>query len=176
MVRLTVREPLLEPSMPHKRPARKNRRDLSMVFRFSPVIIMKIDHFHPHAWPRQGHGNYYGKAISSSWVALTKPSVILAAAGIQSPDYVPRLLCQLRRTGWTGRRPTWNIPADTHQVGWGKGLWIPAAARITMALSRPHMRMKMAYFHSNDGSRSQNGLQIPVAARDMGDSMIIARP
>ena len=25
----------------------------------------------------------------------------------------------------------WNIPADTHQVGWGKGLWIPAAARMT---------------------------------------------
>ena len=57
--------------------------------------------------------------------------VILAAAGIQNPDYVPRLLCQLRRAGWTGRRPTWNIPADTHQVGWGKGLWIPAAARMT---------------------------------------------
>ena len=25
----------------------------------------------------------------------------------------------------------WNIPADTNQVGWGKGLWIPAAARMT---------------------------------------------
>ena len=28
--------------------------------------------------------------------------VIPAAAGIQSPDYVPRQLCQLRRAGWTG--------------------------------------------------------------------------
>ena len=31
-----------------------------------------------------------------------------------------------------------------------KEFWIPAAARITMALSRPHMRMKMAYFHLTD--------------------------
>ncbi len=29
-------------------------------------------------------------------------TVIPAAAGIQSPDYVPRRLCQLRRAGWTG--------------------------------------------------------------------------
>ena len=25
-----------------------------------------------------------------------------------------------------------------------------------MALSRPHMRMKMAYFHSNDGGQSKD--------------------
>ena len=28
--------------------------------------------------------------------------VILVAAGIQSPDYVPRRLWQLRLAGWTG--------------------------------------------------------------------------
>ena len=56
---------------------------------------------------------------------------ILAAAGIKSPDYVPRRFCQLRRAGWTGRHPTWTIPVDPHRVGWETGLWIPAAARMT---------------------------------------------
>ena len=40
MVSLAAREPLLEPSMPHKRPARKNRQSPSMVFRLSPVILV----------------------------------------------------------------------------------------------------------------------------------------
>ena len=45
-----------------------------------------------------------------------------------------------------------------HQPGWmGKGLWIPAAARMT-------------------GSRDPNGLRIPVATRVIGDSRIIERP
>ena len=99
------------------------------------------------------------------------PPVILAAAGIQNPDHAPRRLCQLRRAGCTGRRPPWTIPADPHQVGWEKGLWIPAAARMTDSLvkatredenclfiviadglARPRMRMKLAYFHNNDGA------------------------
>ena len=63
--------------------------------------------------------------------------IILAAAGIQSPDHAPRRLCQLRRAGWTARRPSWTIAADPHQVGWEKGLWIPAAARMTGALDYP---------------------------------------
>ena len=82
---------------------------------------------------------------------LSPTPVILAAAGIQSPDHAPRRSCRLGRAAGTGRRPTWTIPADPRQVGWEKRLWIPAAARITMALSRPHMRMKMAYFHNNCG-------------------------
>ena len=57
--------------------------------------------------------------------------VILAAAGIQSPDHAPRRLCRLGRAAWTGRRPTWTISADPRLVGWEKGLWIPAAARMT---------------------------------------------
>ena len=36
-----------------------------------------------------------------------------------------------RRTEWTGRRPTWSVPADPLQVGWEKGLWIPTAVRMT---------------------------------------------
>ena len=36
-----------------------------------------------------------------------------------------------RRAGWTARRPTWSVPADPLQVGWGKGLWIPTAVRMT---------------------------------------------
>ena len=92
-------------------------------------------------------------------------------AGIQNPDHAPRRLCQLRRAGCTGRRRPWTIPADPHQVGWEKGLWIPAAARMTDSLvkatredenclfiviadglARPRMRMKLAYFHNNDGA------------------------
>ena len=62
---------------------------------------------------------------------LSPTPVILAAAGIQSPDHAPRRLSRLGRAEWTGRRPTWTIPADPRQVGWEKGLWIPAAARMT---------------------------------------------
>ena len=43
----------------------------------------------------------------------------------------------------------------------------------------PVITMKMGHFHSNDGetgSRDPNGIQIPVAARATGDSMIIERP
>ena len=93
--------------------------------------------------------------------------VILAAAGIQILNHTPRPLCQIRHAKWTGRRPTNTIPADPHQVEWEKGLWIPtavrmtgsmdknvlripAAARITEALPRPRMRMKMAHFHCNN--------------------------
>ena len=46
-------------------------------------------------------------------------------------EAAPRRLCQPRRVGWKGRRPTRSIPADPHQVGWEEGLWIPAAARMT---------------------------------------------
>ena len=60
------------------------------------------------------------------WVRVFRFSpVIPAAAGIQNPDYVPSRLCQIRRAGWTGLRPNWNIPADTNQVGWGKGSGFP---------------------------------------------------
>ena len=48
MVSLAVREPLLEPSMPHKRPARKNRQGPSMVFRLSPVILVATGIREPH--------------------------------------------------------------------------------------------------------------------------------
>ena len=65
--------------------------------------------------------------------------VIPDAARIQSPDYLPRRLCQPRGAGWTGRRPNGNIPANTNRVGCGKGPWIPVATRITMASPRPHM-------------------------------------
>ena len=80
---------------------------------------------------------------------LSPTPVILAAAGIQSPDHAPGLLCQLRRAGWSGRCSAWGVPADPHQVGWEKGLWIPTAVRMTGGSPRSHMGMKMACFHSN---------------------------
>ena len=51
-----------------------------------------------------------GKGCSRTGVAgsgrvFLLSTVIPAAAGIQSPDYVPRRLCQLRRAEWTGWRP-----------------------------------------------------------------------
>ena len=158
------------------------------------------------------------RLFSSSWVALTKPSVILAAAGIQSPlsrktwsGYAGRLASQPRRpvqwgpllhcptyldagkgSGfpllWKGyfhpqggfnqairhsrrsgnpepfisknlvgiRRtprlsakgisPVWTTPALSHVFGCGKGLWIPAAARMTDGLPRPRMKDENGLF------------------------------
>ena len=46
--------------------------------------------------------------------------------------------------GWSGRCSAWGVPADPHQVGWEKGLWIPTSVRMTGGSPRSHMRMKMA--------------------------------
>ena len=56
---------------------------------------------------------------------LTPTPVILAAAGIQSPDYVPRLLCQLRRAGWTGRRPPGTFLQTRTRLDGEKGSGFP---------------------------------------------------
>ena len=56
---------------------------------------------------------------------------IFVATGAQCSDHASRQLSQPRRAGWTGRRPTWSVPVDPHQVGWEKGLWIPTAVRMT---------------------------------------------
>ena len=100
--------------------------------------------------------------------------VILAAAGIQSPDHAPRRLCQLRRAGWTGRRPSWTIPADPHQVGWEKGLWIPAAARMTGALDYP-CAMDISRQLKRPWMTGETPLTL-VSARDKLSAIRYARP
>ena len=52
--------------------------------------------------------------------------------------------------GWTAAPDPARLPG--HNLHYTQqGLWIPVATRIAMAPPRPHIRMKMAYFHSNDG-------------------------
>ena len=100
---------------------------------------------------------------------LSPTPVILAAAGIQSPDHAPRRLCRLGRAEGTGRRPTWTIPADPRQVGWERGLWIPAAARMTGDLGWERGLWIPAAARMTGDLGWERGLWIPAAARMTGD-------
>ncbi len=66
---------------------------------------------------------------------------------------IPRLAGVQGRFMWRGNErgaaiPHPAFPRCHKRVGAWKGLWIPAAARMTDGLSRPHMSMKMTCFHS----------------------------
>ena len=67
------------------------------------------------------------RALCGKNVPSALPPVILAAAGIQSPDDAPTLRWQRGRGG----NPA--MPSIPNQVERQPGLWIPAAARMTGA-------------------------------------------
>ena len=61
--------------------------------------------------------------------------VILAAAGIQSPDYAPTRSWQQIFGGWTASsHPALSLPHNLHYTQ--QGLWIPVATRMTAWGSR----------------------------------------
>jgi hypothetical protein len=82
---------------------------------------------------------------------------------------IPRLAGVQGRFMWRGNERGAAIPHPAFrrclkQVSAWKGLWIPAAARMTDGLSRPHMSMKMTCFHSC-GSRLDQSVGVAVFAR-----------
>ena len=75
-------------------------------------ITMKIVHFHPHVWPRQGHGNSRRRGNPEPF----SPSNLIESAGMvrveRRPVHQARHNCRNRLGAWPG-------------------LWIPAATGMT---------------------------------------------
>ena len=77
---------------------------------------------------------YENSQFSYTYVAQARSSVILSAAGIQSPGYGPTWSWRQIFGGWTASRPARPPQHNLHCTQ--QGLWIPVATRMTWWGSR----------------------------------------